>query len=195
MLLLRFVKSIKSSDCEGKVKTMGKKHLLFLSTDRHKIKKGKKTRSSPSCHHNQIIRENDIYELDDYNSTVDVLSCTNLDDIISKYSLSIPYYKSFGDALNNLMNEKNVSLAALTQMTGIDKTSIHCYIHDTRIPNLNYAVAICIALRLSYLQSIQLLTLCDITLMRDTRQNIMLRFFIDSSLFSVSSTSADFSRR
>ncbi len=129
------------------------------------------------------VEDTEIYELDDYARTINVLSCTNVDDIISKYSMSIRDYITFGKALNTLMNEKNISLIKLTQMTGIDKTSIHCYIHDTRIPNLNYATAICIALRLSYLQSIQLLALCDITLMRDTRQNILLRFFLDSSLF------------
>ncbi len=81
------------------------------------------------------------------------------------------------------MEIKNISSVLLNKITGIDCTSICKYRADERKPNLEYAVSLCIALRLTSRQADYLLELCSYSVKADTPENKMYRLFIDTCAF------------
>ena len=91
--------------------------------------------------------------------TVPVLSEQQILEFTDNSFIQKNVVESFGDVLQNYMDEMKIERDMLMNLTGIGKTSVHCYLHGSREIKKDHLAAICIALRLHPMRSKYLFSL------------------------------------
>jgi len=92
--------------------------------------------------------------------------------------------ESFGDVLQNYMDEMKIERDMLMNLTGIGKTSIHCYLHGSREIKKDHLTAICISLRLHPIKSKYLFSLTHHHLCSNNARDMLCMTYIYACAFN-----------
>lgn len=69
--------------------------------------------------------------------------------------------ETFGEALSRYMDEQKISVAALEELSHINRSALRFYKKGERLPKIGHVVAICVAMKLHIKRSLHLVSLAN----------------------------------